>query len=218
MKALQREQDQKGSPEHLKPTLPSGSIYSEVESLVLLPAQRLRQSLLAPLAIALSRLGISADLLSWASVAFGLGFLLLAPFHFSVAFWLLMASLGCDALDGVEARATKTNTARGGFTDLFCDQTVLALCVAGLAWKGLVQPVLAVIFVYTYTVLAIFLVLHRLLRVSTTGLLRPSRLLLCAAVALYYFFRVDLFNALLLFYLLTFPLVFVSFRRLNQAL
>ena len=196
----------------------SGSIYSDVEELVLEPWQRMRQRSLAPIAFVLARLGISADMLSFGSVALGIGFFLCAPFQFTLAFWLLIASLVCDSLDGVEARLTGTNTMRGSFTDVFCDQLVVAFTVAGMAWKGLIQPALAVIFVSVYTSLVMFLVLHRLLRVSSFGVVRPSRMLLYAAIALYFFFHIDLLNYLLLVYLLTLPLVFLSFWRLRKAL
>ena len=196
----------------------SGSIYSDVEELVLEPWQRMRQRFLSPIAFVLARLGISADMLSFASVVLGIGFFLYAPFQFTVAFWFLIASLVCDSLDGVEARLTGTNTVRGSFTDVFCDQLVVAFTVAGMAWKGLIQPALAVIFVSVYTSLVMFLVLHRLLRVSSFGVVRPSRMLLYAAIALYFFFHIDLLNYLLLVYLLTLPLVFLSFWRLRKAL
>ena len=124
----------------------SGSIYSDVEELVLEPWQRMRQRFLSPIAFVLARLGISADMLSFASVVLGIGFFLYAPFQFTVAFWFLIASLVCDSLDGVEARLTGTNTMRGSFTDVFCDQLVVAFTVAGMAWKGLIQPALAVIW------------------------------------------------------------------------
>lgn len=205
-------------PEQHGLTLPAGSIYSDEEVIVLGPWQQLRQRFLSPIAFVLSRLGISANMLSFASVIFGLGFFLLAPFQFAIAFWLLVASILCDGLDGVEARLTKTNTAKGAFTDMFCDQVVVAFSVAGLAWKGLIHPVLAILFVYIYTALVTFLVLHRMQHVSSKGLIRPSRMLLYAAIALYYFFQVDLLNYLLLFYLLAFPLVFLSFWRLKKAL
>ena len=218
MFAQEREETQEKYTEKPKPTLPPGSIYSEVEVLVLGPSQKIRQYVFRPLALLLSQLGISADMLSFASVLFGLGFFLLAPVQFVVAFWLLVASLICDGLDGVEARATKTNTARGSFTDVFCDQVVVAFSVAGLAWSGLVHPVLAILFVYTYTALVTFLVLHRLLHVSSAYLVRPSRMVLYAAIALYFFFHINLFNPLLICYLLTIPLVFLSFWRLRNAL
>lgn len=197
---------------------PSGSIYSEEEERILGPWQRVRQRFLSPIAFVLSRLGISADMLSFASVIFGFGFFCLAPFQFATAFWLLVASILCDGLDGVEARLTGTNTARGSLTDVFCDQVVVAFSVAGLAWKGLIHPVLAILFVYTYTALVTFLVLHRMLRVSSSDIVRPSRMLLYAAIALYFFLHIDLLNYLLLFYLLTLPLVFLSFWRLRKAM
>lgn len=197
---------------------PFGNIYSELEERVLGPWQRRRQRLLTPIAIVLSRLGISADMLSFASVFFGLGFFLLAPFQFAMAFWLLVASVICDGLDGVEARLKGATTARGSFTDVFCDQLVVAFSVAGMAWKGLIHPVLAIIFVYVYTALVTFLVLHRLLRVSSWGIVRPSRMLLYTAIGLYFFFHIDVLNYLLFVYLLALPLLGVSFWRLRRAL
>jgi len=197
---------------------PFGSIYSEVEERILGPWQRKRQRLLTPIAIVLSRLGISADMLSFASVFFGLGFFLLAPFQFAIAFWLLVASVICDGLDGVEARLKGATTARGSFTDMFCDQLVVAFSVAGMVWKGLIHPVLAIIFVYVYTALVTFLVLHRLLQVSSWGIVRPSRMLLYAAIALYFFFHINVLNYLLFVYLLALPLLSISFWRLRRAL
>src|SRR6266581_4347860 len=196
----------------------TGSIYSDYEELVLGPWQRIRQGFLGPLAFVLSRLGITPDMLSFTSVIFGLGFCLLAPFQFTIAFWLLIASIICDGLDGVEARLKKTNTERGAFTDMFCDQMVVAFSVAGMAWIGKIHPVLAILFVYVYTALVTFLVMHRKLRVTSHWLIRPSRMVLYAAIALYFFFNIDLLNYLLLTYLLAFPMLFLSFWRLRKAL
>ncbi len=212
------EDQSRSAQDQLIPALPPGSIYSDEEVLVLGPWQKMRQRLLSPIAFVLSRLGISADMLSYTSVLFGLGFCLLAPVQFEVAFWLLVASVVCDGLDGVEARLTHTNTTRGSFTDVCCDVAVVGLVVAGLAWTGLIHPALAVLFVYSYTALALFLVLHRLLRVSSAGILRPSRMVFFAAIALYFFFHIDLLNALLLLYLPALPLLFLSFWRLRKAL
>ncbi len=195
-----------------------GSIYSEDEERVLGPWQSTRQFFLMPIAAVLSRLGISPDMLSFASVMLGVGFCLLAPFQFTIAFWLLAASVLCDGLDGVEARLRRTNTPRGSFTDMFCDQTVVAFSVAGMAWKGAINPALAIMFVYVYTALVTFLMLHRMLQVSSHWIVRPSRMLLYAAIGLYFFFKIDLLNLLLLSYLLALPLLTLSFWRLRKAL
>jgi phosphatidylglycerophosphate synthase len=194
-----------------------GSIYSEDEERVLGPWQRIRQFFLTPIALILSRLGISPDMLSYTSVAFGIGFFLLAPFHFVVAFWLLVASIICDGLDGVEARLKRTNTARGSFTDMFCDQAVVAFSVAGMVWRGSINPILAILFVYVYTSLVIFLMLHRMFQVSSHWIVRPSRMLLYTAIGLDFFFSVNLLNLLLATYLLAFPMLALSFWRLRRA-
>lgn len=195
-----------------------GSIYSEDEERVLGPWQKIRQYTLAPLAALLSRLGISPNTLSYASVAFAIGFFFLAPINFTLAFWLLVVSILCDGLDGVEARLTRTNTPRGSFTDMFCDQAVVAFTVAGMVWRGGINPVLAILFVYVYTSLVIFLMLHHMLQVSSHWIVRPSRMLLYATIALDYFFSIDLLNILLVMYLLAFPVLALSFWRLRKAL
>jgi len=195
-----------------------GSIYSEDEERVLGPWQRIRQYTLAPIAAILSRLGISPNTLSYISVAFAIGFFFLATFNFTLAFWLLVASIICDGLDGVEARLTRTNTSRGSFTDMFCDQVVVAFTVAGMVWQGSINPVLAILFVYVYTALVIFLMLHQMLQVSSHWIVRPSRMLLYAGVAVDFFFSINLLNILLCTYLLAFPMLALSFWRLRKAL
>jgi phosphatidylglycerophosphate synthase len=195
-----------------------GSIYSESEERLLGPWQRMRQFFLAPIAALLLRLRISPDMLSYVSVALGVGFCLLAPFWFALAFWLLVASVICDGLDGVEARLKQTTSPHGSFTDMFCDVAVVAFTVAGMAWKGAIYPALAILFVYVYTALVLFLMLHRMLQVSSRWIVRPSRMVLYIAIGLDFFFKLDLLNALLYLYLLALPVLGVSFWRLRKAM
>jgi phosphatidylglycerophosphate synthase len=195
-----------------------GSIYSEDEERFLGPWQRVRQFFLTPIAALLLRLRISPNMLSYVSVALGIGFCLLAPYWFALAFWLLVGSVICDGLDGVEARLSRTNTPSGSFTDMFCDVTVVAFSVAGMAWKGAIQPALAILFVYVYTALVLFLMLHRMLQVSSRWIVRPSRMVLYIAIGLDYFFSIDLLNFLLIFYLLALPMLGLSFWRLRKAM
>ncbi len=199
------------------PAPPAGSIYSDDEVRVLGPWQRIRQLVFSPIAFGLARLGISPDALSFTSLALSIGFCLLAPINFTVAFWLLVASFIIDGLDGVEARLTKTNSAKGAFTDTCCDQAALAFSVAGMAWIGAIKPALAVLYVYAYTALVLFLVLHRFLRVSSRWIIRPGRSLFYILIALDFFFHINLLNYLLLIYLLALPLLAISFWRLRKA-
>ena len=195
-----------------------GSIYGEEEERILGPSQKLRQLLFLPVARVLAHLGISPGMLSFASVALSIGFCLLAPTQYAVAFWLLAISFLFDGLDGVLARLLKSNSASGSFTDMFCDQATVAFSAAGMAWRGAIHPALAIGFVYAHTSLVAFLMLHHLLKVSTRWVIRPSRTIFYLAIALDCFFRINLLNALLVVFLLTLPLLGVSFWRLKASL
>lgn len=194
-----------------------GSIYSEDEARFLVPWQKIRQQMLSPIARLLAYLGISADLLSYLSVALSIAFCVLAPINFTIAFWLLIASIICDGLDGVEARLKGVATARGSFTDAFCDQMAVAFIVAGMVWRGSVHPVLAILFVYIYTALVTLLIFHTMLHISSRWIVRPSRMLFYTAIGLLFFFHINVLNYLLLVYLLALPLLIVSFWRLRKV-
>ena len=111
-----------------------GSIYSEDEARFLVPWQKIRQETLSPIVRLLAHLGISADLLSYLSVVLSIVFCRLAPINFTVAFWLLIVAVICDGLDGVEARLQEVATARGSFTDAFCDRWQRLL--SSQVWRG----------------------------------------------------------------------------------
>ena len=194
------------------------SIYSESEGRFLYTWQRMRQTLLLPLAAILDALHITPDMLSWASVALGVAFFFVARLRFDIAFWLLVGSVSFDTLDGVLARYRRASSPKGSFTDTFCDIAVVALTVGGLVWKGTVNPVLAITFVYLYTILVTFLLIHLLLGVSSTGIIRPSRMLLYAFVGIYFFFGKNWLDYLLWFYLITIPMLGLSYWRIRRAL
>src|SRR5581483_4743489 len=122
--------------------------------------------------------------------------------NFSFAFWLLVASVLCDGLDGVLAREMGTASTKGAFTDVVCDQTVLALSIAGTIWQGTVNPILGVFFVYIYTTFMMFIFLHGILQIPSKFIVRPGRNLFFIAIGIYYFFGVNLLNIFLIVSLL----------------
>jgi hypothetical protein len=87
-----------------------------------------------------------------------------------------------------------------------------------MAWRGAIHPALAILFVYIYTALVTFLMLHRMLQVSSRWIIRPSRMVLYAVIGLDFFFHINLLNYLLLLYLLALPCLVFSFWRLRKAL
>jgi phosphatidylglycerophosphate synthase len=194
------------------------SLYSESEGQFLYPWQRLRQAILLPLAAMLDALHITPDMLSWASVVLGVGFFYLARLRFDIAFWLLVGSVVLDALDGVLARYHRAPSSKGSFTDAFCDEAVVALTVGGLVWQGAMNAALGVIFVYIYTSLVTFLLIHQVLAVPSQGIIRPSRMLLYAFVGIYFFFGKNWLDYLLCVYLLTIPMLVLSYWRIRRAL
>jgi phosphatidylglycerophosphate synthase len=194
------------------------SIYSGIEGKVLYRWQQVRQATLKPVAAALNWIGVTPDMLSLATVGLGIGFLFWARINLAVAILLLAVAVLLDGLDGVLARYTRNVSARGSFTDMFCDQLVVALTVGGLVWADLLMGVLGVLFVYIYTALVTFLMLHEMLSVSSSWLIRPSRMVLYLFVVIYYFTGRNWLNDLLLAYLGAVPLLLLSFARLRRAL
>ncbi|TMD45726.1 MAG: hypothetical protein E6I90_06860 [Chloroflexi bacterium] len=84
-------------------------------------------------------------------------------------------------------------------------------------WQRIRQRTLTPI-VFVYTAIVTFLLVHRLLHVTSHLIVRPSRMILYFAIALYFFFSINLLNYLLLTYLLALPLLSLSFWRLRKAL
>ena len=194
------------------------SLYSASEERFLYAWQRVRQKLMYPLAVGLDRLHIRPDMLSWSSVILGAGFFFLARLRFDLAFWLLVGSVFLDALDGVLARYRRAASTKGSFTDMFCDEAVVALTVGGLVWKGTLNAVLGIVFVYTYTLLVTLLLIQQILTVTSQGIIRPSRMLLYAFVAIYYFFGKNWLDWLLWAYLLSLPMLGLSYWRIRRSL
>jgi phosphatidylglycerophosphate synthase len=213
-----KEDEKQGSSQHPLRLAGMHSIYSGIEGKLLYRWQRIRQMTLKPIAAALNWIGITPDMLSLASVALGIGFLVGARTNLALALILLAISVLLDGLDGVLARYTRNVSARGSFTDMFCDQLVTACTVGGLVWANIVMGVLGVLFVYIYTALVTFLMLHEVLAVSSSWLIRPSRILLYAFLVIYYFTGRNWLNDLLIAYLGATPLLLLSFTRLRRAL
>jgi hypothetical protein len=95
---------------------------------------------------------------------------------------------------------------------------VVALTVGGLIWQGAMNAALGVIFVYIYTSLVTFLLIHQVLAVSSQGIIRPSRMLLYSFVGIYFFFGKNWLDYLLCVYLLTIPMLVLSYWRIRRAL
>jgi phosphatidylglycerophosphate synthase len=84
----------------------------------------------------LGRVGLTADLLTFAGAGFGIASaIILALGYDGVGLLLLLASAGLDAIDGTVARECSTPTAWGGILDLCADRVVEIAVLIGIAWS-----------------------------------------------------------------------------------
>lgn len=198
------------------------NIYSNTESTLLYTSQRVRQKLFKPVVILLNWMHVSPDILSFLSVLLGVGFLLTvnigAPNQgiSSVSLLFLFCSVLFDGLDGVLARSSNRATAKGSFTDMFCDQLVVTFTCAGLVYQSIISPVLAILFTYAYASLAFFLFIHHLLEVSTQWIIRPSRMVFFVFIAFYFFTGNNWLNIILVIYLIAYAFLSFSYFRLRH--
>jgi CDP-diacylglycerol--glycerol-3-phosphate 3-phosphatidyltransferase len=87
-----------------------------------------------PVATRMARAGISADEVTWASLALGVGAgIALGAGHFGVGALLATISAAGDAIDGFVARATGTASGRGEVLDAAVDRYVEFAFLAGVA-------------------------------------------------------------------------------------
>ncbi len=108
-----------------------------------------RERAIRPAVIGLTRLGLSANMMSFLHVALMLAFALAVAAFPTIALILLLLSLASDALDGQLARYQNTASRMGKLVDRGADAASLALYAWALMRGGLASPVLCVAWVTT---------------------------------------------------------------------
>ena len=135
--------------------------------------KRLRAEQLTPFLATLGRAGATADRVTLLGLAFGLGFCALWSLSPMWAMLSLFLHVALDGLDGPLARQQGTASRRGSFTDTLCDQLVVAGTTITLMVAGLLDPALALLYVFLYTVVVTFSMVRNALGVPYGWLLRP---------------------------------------------
>ncbi|MEM7558358.1 MAG: CDP-alcohol phosphatidyltransferase family protein [Planctomycetota bacterium] len=166
--------------------------YSDGERAAMEWGQRVRARTLAPLLRLLSRLSVSADLITGLSLLIGLAAIaLLAVGCQWTAVVCLALHVLLDGLDGPLARMQGTASPRGSFTDTMADQIV----VTGVAiWWIATNPqawpiVIGCSFVFLYTLVVAIAMVRNALEVPYTWLVRPRFFFFAALVidAIFFF-------------------------------
>ncbi len=97
----------------------------------------------------LSKIGVTADMLTVTSLIFGLISAVLIVFNLLIAAMFIMIHLVFDFLDGGLARYKNKETLEGMFTDSTSDLVVVVAITAGMTFN-IINGALAVIYIFLY--------------------------------------------------------------------
>ncbi len=168
-----------------KQTESKADCYSDGERAAMEWGQRIRARALAPLLKLLSRLSISADLVTGLSLLVGLAAIVMLAVGWQwAAVVCLVFHVLLDALDGPLARMQGTASPRGSFADTLADQIV----VTGVAiWWIATNPqtwqiVMGCSFVFLYTLVVAIAMVRNAMEVPYTWLIRPRFFFFAALV------------------------------------
>jgi phosphatidylglycerophosphate synthase len=105
-------------------------------------------------------LHVTADMLSYLGVLVMLGFIWALPENLTLAFWLLVARVFIDVMDGPLARYQKTDSDRGKFVDVLMDNLSFALFIFGVIGSGLMQGVTGAIYLFLTELVIVLMIIR----------------------------------------------------------
>lgn len=121
-----------------------------------------RSAFFRPIAIVLSKMRISPDLISYSGLLAMAGFAwALGNGHTLRAFWLIVAVLVIDQLDGAVARYNRTNSDRGKFVDVLVDSTTFSIFVIGLMHAGWLGAATGGMLIYLAIVSRVLMIIRK---------------------------------------------------------
>lgn len=122
----------------------------------------------------LSRLGISADAVSYFGLALIFGFVYYAKSAPIVASVFLIFHVIVDAFDGPLARLTKTASNKGAFTDIVCDSAGMIISSIALIYHELVNATIGASYTVVYVILITFAVVRNKIGITPKTIFRPK--------------------------------------------
>jgi phosphatidylglycerophosphate synthase len=158
-------------------SIKNADCYSTGERKWMTLTQQWRGRCLTPLLRALTRIGVSPDHITFASLVVGLT---------GCALWLvspiatltgLLLHVLLDGLDGPLARHQEVASPRGSFTDTMADQAVVTAVTVTLMFARLVSIPAGGGYIFLYAVVALFAMARNLLRRPYAWLIRPRFIL-----------------------------------------
>jgi phosphatidylglycerophosphate synthase len=105
-----------------------------------------RDITLRPLSSILTKMKVTADMISYLSVASMAGFAILAGKNTNAAILFIAIAILLDNIDGVVARYQKKDSDRGKLIDVCCDQITFSLFIIGMVYAGLLNGLTGIIY------------------------------------------------------------------------
>ncbi|MGQ9494400.1 MAG: CDP-alcohol phosphatidyltransferase family protein [Anaerolineae bacterium] len=127
--------------------------YSVVERRFVGPVRALWLWLYSPLVHLLAALDISPHVVSLVGPMLGLLFVYTVPRRPQLSFFIWLASMITDSIDGALARYTGRASPFGALVDYFADHTRETLIVVGLTASGALSPLWGSLYPFVYTAL-----------------------------------------------------------------
>ena len=192
--------------------------FSKKEKGFVQKLSQMRDKIFAPITHVLAKLHIGADILSYSSVLILVGFLLLIKSRPVLAFLFILANIILDAMDGVLARHTKTDSNSGAFTDIVCDHVSMFIVVTALLYYNFVMPLNVLVYIFLYVVLIVFTVVRNKLSISPKFVFR-SKYYVFFLYGIWAFTDVNLLDGFIFFFnLIMFGMVLRSYAVLKRKL
>jgi len=136
-----------------------------------------------------------------------IGFVFFVQSNSLYAAIFLLAHVFIDAFDGPLARLMKRDSDAGALTDIVCDHTGMVVVVATFVYIGFVNPILAIVYVYLYTVMVVFVIWRNKIGIPARLIVR-TKYYLYILYGVFLLFDVNILNyGLIIFSLLMFPSV-----------
>ena len=132
--------------------------FSEKEKKSMYKFKDLRNKIFLPISKVLMKLGLTANIISYIGLFMLAGFIYYVLSNPIVASIFLFLHVIIDAFDGPLARLMKQDGNSGAFTDIICDHTGMVIVIITLIWANLINPVIASVYIYVYTLLIIFVI------------------------------------------------------------
>jgi len=178
----------------------------------------IRDKIFYPLAFVLHKTGLNANKLSYFGLFVLIGFIVYVKSNPVLAAIFLILHVVIDGVDGVLARSFQKESTQGELVDMICDHTGMFIVVLSLGWRELIDSTIGLLYVYSYTILMVFIVIRHMLKIPIKLWFR-SKFFLYAIYLLWVFTEYNYMNkALLVFSILIIPSTLISFVKIKNKL